>query len=722
MTKETKKTKKEPKPLPTMDEVLAYLEKQSAPATKRDLAKAFNIKGNDRIHLKKILKSLKEKNILQGGTGGRKIDLLDALPERVVVEVTGMDSMGELIARPLEWPADKPMPQVTITKDKLTPPAGIGDVVQVNVKPLGNQMYEGTTLRRMTAGQNHMVGIYEDGQVFSVDRRLSRAFEVAHVPPSVKLKNKDIVVVDIPMVRDNNPVATFVKRVGNFYEKFAPTLIAIYQHSLPVAFTEAAEKQAKKLTVPPVDKMHEDLRDIPFVTIDGADAKDFDDAVWAEETAQGFHLMVGIADVAWYVRPESALDMDARLRGNSTYFPDRVLPMLPFELSAGVCSLNPNEARAAMVCEIWLDKTGKKKKHVFRRALIQSKRRLTYPEVQAALDGATPIGGLEQEINALHAVYLALAKRREARGVLELDVPERQVILTADGKVKEIRLRESLASMKLIEEMMILANVSAAETLEKAGVPTMYRVHDKPSDEKRDRLNQFLTTLHYQLMGDSAQPKDFNAILQKAQGGRQHYALNELVLRTQSQAVYSPENIGHFGLALSHYAHFTSPIRRYADVLVHRALIYALKLGDGGLTKAEAETFEELAEHISSTERQSAAAEMDAVDRYTASYLAGREGEAFKGRISSVTAFGMFVAIDSVGADGFIPFRMMTGDYYEYEPEAQQLIGRGSGKTFHIGDEIKVVLMECTPETGSLIFKPAPQKFCKSDKKERSKK
>ncbi len=702
---------------PSMEDVLEYLKVQSTPVTKRDVARAFHIKGNDRIHLKKILKDLREKNEIQGGSGGRKIGLTDALPERVVVEITGLDSMGDLLARPLEWPTDKPMPQVTITNDKLIPPAGVGDVVQVSVKPIGNKLYEGATLRRMTAGENHMVGIYEDGYIHSVDRRLSRDFELVRVPPSIHLQNKDIVVADIPMVRDRNPKATFIKKIGNFAQAFAPTLIAIYQHSLPVAFTEAAERQAQNLKVPPVDKEHEDLRQIPFVTIDGADARDFDDAVWAEETNEGFHVMVGIADVAWYVRPGSALDMDARLRGNSTYFPDRVLPMLPFELSNGVCSLNPNETRASMVCEVWLNKQGKKLRHTFRRALIKSVRRLTYPEVQAALDGKTPIVGLEKEIDTLHKVYRVLAKQRANRGVLELDVPERQVILDAKGKVKAIKVRESLDSMKLIEELMILANVAAAETLESADVPTMYRVHDRPSNEKRERLNAFLTSLHYKAIREDAQPKDFNAILTKADGTKQDYAINEFVLRSQSQAEYSPENIGHFGLALSHYAHFTSPIRRYADVLVHRALIKALHLGAGALTAEEADTFGNIAEHISATERQSAAAEMDAVDRYTASFLSGREGEVFTGRISSVTAFGLFVAIDEYGADGFIPFRLMTGDYYEYDDEAQQLVGRGSGKTYRMGDTIRVILMECEPETGSLLFKPISKKITLSTRR-----
>lgn len=718
----SKKTEKKTHAVPTMDELMAYLQTQSAPVHKRDVARAFGVKGSDKVVLKSMFKELRQQGKIQVGRGGRKIGLTDALPSRVVVEITGLDSMGDLMARPLDWDESKPMPQIVITKDKLSPPAGIGDIVQAEVKPVGNKMYEGTAMRRMTAGANHMVGIYENGQVVSVDRRLTQAFEVKNIPPSVKLKNKDIIIVDIPMVRSRDPQATFVKKIGSAYEAFAPTLISIYQHSLPVAFTEAAEKQAQKVKVPPLDKHREDFRNIPFVTIDGADARDFDDAVWAEETATGFHAMIGIADVAWYVRSGDALDMDARLRGNSTYFPDRVLPMLPFELSNGVCSLNPNEARASMVCEVWLNKSGQKERHEFHRALIKSVRRLTYDEVQAALDNKTPIVGLEKEMNALHHLYLALAKRREKRGVLDLDVPERQVILNKQGKVLSIKKRESLSSMKLIEELMILANVSAAETLEESGVATMYRVHDRPSQEKMERLNSFLKSQGKKQIGRDTNPKDFNVVLDSVRGTSKAYAINEFILRSQSQAVYSPENIGHFGLALARYAHFTSPIRRYADVLVHRALVTALKLGEGGLGSDEVKTFEDIAQHISWTERQSASAEMDAVDRYVAGFLSGREGELFTGRISSITSFGMFVALDEYGADGFVPFRVMTDDFYEFDKDAARLLGRSSGKEYNVGDMVKVVLLECVPETGSLLFKVAPRKIAFQGKKHKRRK
>ena len=712
MTKQEKKKNKDS--APTMDELMAYLQNQSCPVHKRDIARAFGVKGANKVALKNMFKSLRRQGKINVGRGGRKISLAGRLPNRIVVEITGLDSMGDLMARPLEWDESKPMPQIIITKDKLSPPAGIGDVVQAEMKSVGNKMYEGVVLRRMTAGQNHMVGIYENGIVKSVDRRLKQEFEVKNVPPSVKLKNKDVVIVDIPMIRSRDPQAVFVKKVGSATEAFAPTLISIYQHSLPVAFTEASEKQAQKVKVPSLDKHRQDFRNIPFVTIDGADARDFDDAVWAEETDTGFHAMIGIADVAWYVRSGDALDMDARLRGNSTYFPDRVLPMLPFELSNGVCSLNPNEARASMVCEVWLDKTGKKIKHAFHRALIKSVRRLTYDEVQPALDGRAVIAGLENEISALHNLYLALAKRRQTRGVLDLDVPERQVCLDKQGKVLSIKKRESLDSMKLIEELMILANVSAAETLEESDVPTMYRVHDRPSSEKLERLNLFLKSQGKKQVSQDAKPKDFNAILISVKNTPKAYAINEFVLRSQSQAVYSPENIGHFGLALSRYAHFTSPIRRYADVLVHRALITALKLGSDGLGPDEKKSFEDIAQHISWTERQSAAAEMDAADRYVAGFLSGREGELFTGRISSITSFGMFVSLDEYGADGFIPFRVMTDDFYEFDEDAVCLQGRNSGKRYDVGDLVKVILLECEPETGSLLFKIAPKKIISS--------
>lgn len=698
--------------MPSMKELTDFLNQQSGSVDKRSIAKKFKIKGDDRRLLRHMIKELKQAGLLEQKEDGRKkrLHLAGKLNEYEQIEITGIDSMGDLIARPLDWKSRQQIPQIIITKNKINPPAGVGDIVQARLKYLKKSMYEGEVIRRITALGNCMVGVYENNKVYSVDRRLKQSFVLVDVPREVK--NKDIVLVEIPMIRSREPVAKFVQKIGSSIDPFAATLIAIYMHHLPIMFFKQTEKEVQNLSVPSLDKNRIDLRHIPFVTIDGADAKDFDDAVWAEkdisaDNVGGYHIMVGIADVSWYVRCETALDKDAQLRGNSTYFPDRVLPMLPFELSNGVCSLKPNEDRAALVCEIWIDKYGKKKKHRFVRALICSQRRLTYPEVEDAIQGRVPIVGLETEINSLKEVYILLKKQRQRRGVIEIDVPEQQVELSKEGKITSIHPREMLSSMHLIEELMILANVSAAETLEEKHMPTMYRIHDRPSEEKLATLNNFLKSVKMikKTLNETSDPKDFNSILQKAKTSDKNFAINEFVLRSQSQACYSSENIGHFGLALLKYAHFTSPIRRYADLMVHRALVDALKLGEGGLSKESINNFDYVAKHISQTERRSASAEQDAVDRYIAGYLKNKENKTFKVRISSITNFGLFVRLESFSADGFVPMRYLGGDYYDYNEDSQMLVGRSTGKKFQIGDVVSAVLKEVSPLTGGLLFK-----------------
>lgn len=728
-------------PVPSMDELMAYLSQQSGKVGKREVARAFGLKGDDKIILKQMLKELKSDGQIFHDKG-RRLSVKGVLPERTTVEITGLDSDGELIARPLEWPKDEPIPQIIIVKDKLNPPAGVGDIVQAKLSSVGKNLYEGEALRRLTAGENHMVCVFENGFVTSVDRRLKQAFRLKNMPTE-KLNNHDIVIADIPMVRSRFPEATFVRKIGAETDPFAATLISIYLHNLPVMFSKASENDAGKAVVPPKSKQHEDLTSVPFVTIDGADARDFDDAVWAEpdtnsSNKEGWHIMVAIADVGWYVRSGEPLDMDARMRGNSVYFPDRVIPMLPEALSNKMCSLQPNQKRAAMICEAWIDKTGHKIRHTFRRALIKSARRLTYEEVQEAMDNKTPVVGLEKELASLVGAYKALLQKRNRRGVLEIDVPERQVVLNDKGVVVDIKKREITDSNKLIEELMILANVSAAETLEDKGWATMYRVHDRPSAEKIETLNLFLSTIGQSAhLQENAEPRDFNAVLTRADGTAKDFAINEFVLRSQSQAVYSPENIGHFGLALQRYAHFTSPIRRYADILVHRALIGALKLGEGALTDDEVKVFDDTARHISYMERQAAGAEQDAVDRYIAGYLVDKVGSKFKARISSVNTFGIFVRLDAYGADGFVPLSSLENDYYEIDDAGARLIGRETGRMFACGDMVDVILKECVPVTGGMVFdiigggkkqkgvrisdKPKSQKFIQHKKEKRIK-
>lgn len=702
------------KTFPDMSELTAFLNAQSGSVSKKQLARVFKIKGDDRTLLRRMLKDLQKNGVVEREKSSHSYRILMSgrLPELCQAEITGQDSMGDLLARPYEWTSQETPPQILIVKNKITPPAGVGDVVQVRVKYISQHLYEGTVLKRLTHGDNQLVGLYENGRVLCVDRRITTPFSLPDVPRYVK--NRDLILFDAPMIRSRQPVARFVQRIGSADEPFSATLMALYIHKIPFLFSEQTLKQAEKVKVPDVDDNRLDLTQIPFVTIDGDDARDFDDAVWAEEDKNpsnkgGFHIMVGIADVSWYVRSGTALDRDAWTRGNSVYFPDRVIPMLPVELSNGVCSLKPHEKRASLVCEIWIDKNGRKIKHRFQRCLIQSERRLTYAQVQDALDNKQLIIGLEREIQALHDVYVLLKKQRTKRGVMEIDVPEQEIRLNKAGEVVRIQTRQQTDSMRLIEELMILANVSAAETLEEKGLPTMYRVHDKPSASKVALLNMFLKSVGLQTkhpLNEQSQAKDFNAVLTQTDGTSKDFAINEFVLRTQSQAIYSSENIGHFGLSLERYAHFTSPIRRYADLMVHRALVTALKLGEGGLSDDDKAAFDKTAQHISYTERQASSAEHDANDRYTSSFLKNKVGKKLTGQISSVTAFGLFVRLKPFGADGFLPMRYLGSDFFDYDDEKQRLTGRSTGQTYTLGDTIHVLLKECDTLTGSILLQP----------------
>jgi ribonuclease R len=504
-----------------------------------------------------------------------------------------------------------------------------------------------------------------------------------------------------------------VERVGDSADPRSFSLIAIHAHGIPTAFPGEALELAERAQ-PVALEARTDLREIPLVTIDGADARDFDDAVWAEPDSDhpaGWHVLVAIADVAWYVRPADALDFSARERGNSVYFPDRVVPMLPEALSNELCSLKPGVERACMAVHLWLDGDGHVRRHRFVRGLMRSAARLTYEEVQTAIDGrpnelTRPL--LDRALRPLYGAYAAFERARRQRGTLELDLPERRILLDPTGHVARIEPRQRLDSHRLIEEFMIAANVAAAAELERLKQPCMYRVHDQPDPAKLAALRDFLDGIGIHGLalakGQLVRPRHFSEILQRAAGTPYATLVSELVLRSQAQAVYSPENLGHFGLALRHYAHFTSPIRRYADLLVHRALIAGLELGGGGLPRVEAADFAEAAQHISMTERRAAAAERSAVDRYTAAFLAERVGASFAGRISGVTRAGLFVTLAETGADGLIPMRSLPTDYYDHDEKRHRLIGRRWGRAYTLGDALSVRLAEANAVTGSLLF------------------
>ena len=490
----------------------------------------------------------------------------------------------------------------------------------------------------------------------------------------------------------------------------AISLISIHTHGIPDGFPADAIEEAEQAKKPTL-RGRTDLRKLPLVTIDPDDARDHDDAVHAEpdpDRPGGWIVTVAIADVAAYVRHGSALDREAYARGNSTYFPDRVAPMLPEALSADLCSLREGENRACMAVRMRFNEQGVKTDHTFVRGLMRSAARLTYGQVHEAIEGrpdekTAPL--VESLIKPLYAAYAVMKKGRAARDPLDLNMPERRVRIGADGKISSIELRQSLSSMQLIEEMMIQANVAAAETLEQNRVPTLYRVHDEPSKEKLEALGDFLDSIGIPFAkGQKLEPRIFNRFLRDQKDGPFAPLINEIVLRSQSQAIYSADNIGHFGLHLQRYAHFTSPIRRYADLIVHRGLIRALGLGKDGLTDGETHQLPEIGERISAHERRSMVAEREAVDRYLAAYMSDRIGLVMGARISGVTAFGLFVRLDDTGADGLILIRSLGQEFFRHDETRHALVGTRSGDTYSLGDPVKVKLLEAAPLTGGLRF------------------
>jgi ribonuclease R len=495
------------------------------------------------------------------------------------------------------------------------------------------------------------------------------------------------------------------------------SLIAIHAHGIPTAFPQSVLDEARAAK-PATAEGRTDLRAIPLVTIDPEDARDHDDAVWAgpdddSSNAGGRVVLVAIADVAHYVTPGSALDKEALLRGNSAYFPDRVVPMLPEELSADLCSLKEDVDRPCLAVRMVFDAQGQKRSHQFLRGVMRSAARLTYARAQRTFDGhpdADMSGTVRKTLSDLWAAYKILTIAREKRSPLDLDLPERRVVLGADGRVASIAFRERLESMKLIEECMVLANVAAAEALEKARTPLIYRVHDTPSKEKLFAFSDFLRTLNINFAkGQVVQPGTFNRILGAAKGTPHEAVMNDVVLRSQAQAIYDARNIGHFGLNLDRYAHFTSPIRRYADLIVHRALIRGLALGGGGggLSDREIGQLPQIAEAISMTERRAMAAERDSTDRYVAAYMQAHLGAIFEARITGVIKFGLFVRLKDSGAEGLLPARALGAEYFRYDERRQAMIGERSGVTYVLGDTVRVKLMEAAPITGGLRFELA---------------
>ncbi|MEQ9334990.1 ribonuclease R [Thalassobaculum sp.] len=701
--------------VPSREAILEFVRSSTGPVGRREIAKAFDVRGAERAELRRVLKEMADEGLLDFGRR-RKVAPPGALPEVAVVEITGTDENGEPLAQPANWRGDGPAPRILVLEDRGSGAMGPGDRALVRLERRDENRYVARVIRRLTATAPRVLGIYEAaadgaGRVRPTDKKARSEITVDR-RDAADAKPGDLVSVEL-LPRSRNrlglPAGRVVERFAGIADPRSFSRIAIQEHDIPDVFPREAEDQAERARPVTLGK-REDLRDIPLVTIDGEDARDFDDAVFATADDDpgnpgGFRLLVAIADVAHYVRPGDALDREALKRGNSVYFPDRVVPMLPEALSNGLCSLRPDGDRACMAVEITIDAEGGKRSHCFTRGLMRSRARLTYRQVQQAVDGGDAAGVPEGVLAPLYGAYRALKLERGRRGALELEIPEKRVILDDDGKVVEIGIRDRLDSHMLIEEFMILANVCAAETLEARRQPCMYRIHEDPDPEKVNALADVLESLGISLAkGQVVRPKTFNGVLAKVKGQPAERMVNEMILRAQSQAQYSPSNAGHFGLGLARYAHFTSPIRRYSDLLVHRALIRGLHLGDGALGPADDDSFMEWGEHISATERRAAAAERQTVDRYLARHLADRVGGQFDGRINGVTRFGLFVTLSETGADGLVPIRSLPDDYYDHDEARHSLTGRFHGRVYRLGDPVEVRLIDADPVSGALAL------------------
>ncbi len=703
-------------PLPSRDKILEFIRESPTPVGKREIARAFQIKGADRIALKAILKDLRQDGHL-GREPGRKLTPRGELPSVAVIQVTGIDEDGELLARPAIWEGEGQAPVIYVAPDTRSRAAlAAGDRALAKLTRVGGNAYEARVIRRIAKVEKRILGVFEvaerGGLIRPTDKRTKHDLAVRREDMGGAQPGELVAAELRPGGRHRlGPrEARVTERLGDVSDPRNLSLVAVYEHDIPLDFPPEALAEAERVAAAPAGK-REDLRAVPLITIDGADARDFDDAVWAEadpSSPGAWHLLVAIADVSWYVRPDGPLDRAAYERGNSVYFPDRVVPMLPEVLSNGWCSLRPNEDRACMVAEMWISAEGELRKYRFGRAVMRSAARLTYEEVQAARDGhpgetAGPL--LKPAIEPLYGAYESLLKARRKRGTLELDLGERQIVMAEDGSVDSIEKRTRLDSHRLIEEFMITANIAAAKRLEALHQPCMYRIHDQPDPVKIEALREVMASIGLRLArGQVIRPGALTALLEKAKGTPAAAMASGLVLRAQSQAVYSPGNIGHFGLALTHYAHFTSPIRRYADLLVHRALIAGLKLGAGALAADAGARFAAAGEHISATERRASAAERDATDRLTASFLANKIGAIVQGSVNGVTRFGLFVTLDDSGADGLIPISRLPDDFYIHDEGAHCLVGRRWGRRYSLGERLSVRLREANPLTGGIVL------------------
>ena len=727
---------------PTAKQILEFIETSDQPAGKREIARAFGLKGNDKIALKTLLKDMADEGLIDSAPG-RAFHKMGGVPKVTVLRVTSVED-GEVWATPEQWHADTPAPKLRVIERGKRSALGLNDRILARTEERGKG-HVAHVMKKLQRSADLVLGVVRlEGDrhyLTPVDKRERRElpiFDLGDAQPG------DLVLAE-PSGRPPRVTARVDAILGDPFAPRSFSLIAIHKHGLRDEFRDEAIAEAKKVVLQKLGDEREDLTHLPIVAIDPEDARDHDDAIWANprEDGDGWDAIVAIADVSYYVRPGSELDREARARGNSVYFPDRVVPMLPHELSSDKCSLKEGQLRAAMACHLHVGKDGALKNWRFTRAKICVAANIAYENAQAAIDaagenyvvlasspcsmpsveGPVPREIVEKALKPLWACWRALLSAREKREPLELDLPERRVVLDEKGRILSVAPRERLDAHRLVEDFMIAANVAAAKALEKKKAPVMYRVHEAPSRVKLTTLKDYLGTFDIEFaLGQVIRPGTFNRIIERV--GDEHEARPEIMeqlLRTQMQARYSPETLGHFGLALGSYAHFTSPIRRYADLLVHRALVTSYKLGDGGLPAEDATKFEEIGEQISMLERRAMEAERETVDRYVAAFLADKVGQILRCRITGVQPFGFFATVEDLGGDGLVPAAILGNEYFRYDEASQSLIGEQTGETYAMGQKIELKLAEANPASGALRFELPEGKFAgpRRDRKDR---
>jgi ribonuclease R len=694
--------------LPTRQKILDFIAQSPTASGKREIAKAFGLHGADKIALKSLLKDMADEGLIDSGPG-RAFHKMGGIPKVTVLRIVDHDG-DSVFAVPDNWQADTPPPRLRVMERKGKSALGIGDRILARTEERGAG-HVAHPMKKLAGSEEMLLGVVrreESGQFWlkPVDKRERRDTAISDLGGA---QDGDLVLAE----KSGRPPRIMARVTQILGDPFAPrafSLIAIHKHGIPDVFGEDVIAEAHKVAKTKLGD-REDLRHLPIVAIDPADARDHDDAVWAAPNdSGGYDAIVAIADVSFYVRPGSALDKEARKRGNSVYFPDRVVPMLPEELSADICSLKEGQDRAALACHLTIGADGKVTAWRFTRAVIRVAANIAYEDAQARIDD----GSAPEHLKHLWSAWGLLAKARDKREPLNLDLPERRVQLDEKGRITSIAVRERLDAHRLIEDFMIAANVAAAKALEAKKSPVMYRIHEVPSREKLVALKDYLATFGVNFaLGQVVTPATFNRLLSLVKDAEHRTQVMEQVLRTQTQAYYGPTNAGHFGLALGSYAHFTSPIRRYADLLVHRALVRSVGLGEGGLTDDEAARMAAIGESISKAERRAMEAERETIDRYVAAYLSTRVGDILETRITGVANFGFFATVDGIGGDGLVPISTLGDDFFRYDETSKSIEGDVSGVRYVIGQILPLRLAEANPISGALRFElpdnPAPR-------------